>query len=106
MQFGIGVSTHINNWDIIRYAEELGYDRAWVGDSQMIWSDCYATMALAAHHTSRIQIGMTWPPHRANTRSTPRALRKRAISAAVQVSVMASAGIAGSFGLATAIITF
>ena len=57
MQFGIGVSTHINNWDIIRYAEELGFDRAWVGDSQMIWSDCYATMALAAHHTKRIQIG-------------------------------------------------
>ncbi len=57
MQFGIGVSTHINNWDIIRYAEELGYDRAWVGDSQMLWSDCYATMALAAHHTKRIQIG-------------------------------------------------
>ncbi len=43
MQFGIGVSTHINNWDIIRYAEALGYDRAWVGDSQRIWSDCYAT---------------------------------------------------------------
>jgi len=57
MQFGIGVSTHINNWDIIRYAEELGFDRAWVGDSQMIWSDCYATMALAAHHTKRIHIG-------------------------------------------------
>ncbi|MGD9600619.1 MAG: LLM class flavin-dependent oxidoreductase [Gammaproteobacteria bacterium] len=57
MQFGIGVSTHINNWDIIRYAEELGFDRAWVGDSQMIWSDCYATMALAAHHTRRIRIG-------------------------------------------------
>lgn len=57
MQFGIGVSTHINNWDIIRYAEELGYDRAWVGDSQMIWSDAYATTALAATHTKRIQIG-------------------------------------------------
>ena len=57
MQFGIGVSTHINNWDIIRYAEELGYDRAWVGDSQMIWSDCYATMALAAQCTSKIKIG-------------------------------------------------
>ncbi len=57
MQFGIGVSTHINNWDIIRYAEELGFDRAWVGDSQMIWSDCYATMALAAHHTQRIHLG-------------------------------------------------
>jgi alkanesulfonate monooxygenase SsuD/methylene tetrahydromethanopterin reductase-like flavin-dependent oxidoreductase (luciferase family) len=57
MQFGIGVSTHINNWDIIRYAEELDYDRAWAGDSQMIWSDCYATVALVAHHTQRIHIG-------------------------------------------------
>jgi hypothetical protein len=28
--------------------EDLGYDRAWVPDSQMIWSDCYATLALAA----------------------------------------------------------
>ncbi|MBT7562799.1 MAG: TIGR03842 family LLM class F420-dependent oxidoreductase, partial [Proteobacteria bacterium] len=41
MEFGIGVSTHINNWKFIQYAEELGFDRAWVGDSQMIWSDCY-----------------------------------------------------------------
>jgi len=57
VQFGIGVSTHIGNWDIIRYVEELGYDRAWLGDSQMMWSDCYATMALAAHYTKRIQIG-------------------------------------------------
>ncbi|MBI2963222.1 MAG: LLM class flavin-dependent oxidoreductase [Deltaproteobacteria bacterium] len=57
MEFGLGVSTHIGNWEIIRYLEELGYDRAWVGDSQMIWSDCYATMALAAHHTKRIKIG-------------------------------------------------
>lgn len=57
MQFGLGVSAHITNWDIIRYAEELGYDRAWVGDSQMIWSDCYATLALAAQHTKRIEIG-------------------------------------------------
>ena len=57
MQFGIGVSAHINNWEIIPYVEALGYDRAWVGDSQMIWSDCYAVLALAAHHTSRIQLG-------------------------------------------------
>jgi alkanesulfonate monooxygenase SsuD/methylene tetrahydromethanopterin reductase-like flavin-dependent oxidoreductase (luciferase family) len=57
MQFGIGVSTHIANWKIIRYVEELGYDRAWFGDSQMIWSDCYATMALAAQNTQRIKIG-------------------------------------------------
>jgi alkanesulfonate monooxygenase SsuD/methylene tetrahydromethanopterin reductase-like flavin-dependent oxidoreductase (luciferase family) len=57
MQFGIGVSAHVNNWDIVRYAEALGYDRAWIGDSQMIWSDCYATLALAAVNTSRIRIG-------------------------------------------------
>ncbi len=57
MQFGIMFDTHIDKWELIRYAEELGYDSAWVPDSQMIWSDCYATMALAAVNTSRIRIG-------------------------------------------------
>ncbi len=57
MEFGICFDTHIDKWELIRYAEELGYDRAWVPDSQMIWSDCYATMALAAHATKRIKIG-------------------------------------------------
>src|SRR5919106_3697692 len=57
MQFGVTIDTHVNKWDLIRYAEELGYDRAWVPDSQMIWSDCYATLALTAHNTSRIHIG-------------------------------------------------
>ena len=57
MEFGICFDTHVDKWDLIRYVEELGYDRAWVPDSQMIWSDCYATMALAAVNTKRIQIG-------------------------------------------------
>src|SRR5579859_969035 len=57
MAFGIGIDTHVNKWDLARYAEELGYDRAWVPDSQMIWSDCYATLALAAVNTKRIKIG-------------------------------------------------
>ncbi len=57
MEFGICVDTHIDKWDLIRYAEELGYERAWVPDSQMIWSDCYAVMALAAQATKRIKIG-------------------------------------------------
>ena len=57
MQFGVCVATKIDDWQLIQYAEERGYDRAWVPDSQMIWSDCYATLALAAQHTSRIQIG-------------------------------------------------
>ena len=36
MEFGICFDTHIDKWDLIRYAEELGYARAWVPDSQMI----------------------------------------------------------------------
>jgi len=57
MKFGITIAPHIERWDLIKYAEELGYDRAWVPDSQMIWSDCYAILALAAVNTNRIQIG-------------------------------------------------
>src|SRR5260221_14467776 len=57
MQFGIFVATKIDDWQLIKYAEDLGYDRAWVPDSQMIWSDCYATLALAAVNTKKIQIG-------------------------------------------------
>src|SRR5262245_28079671 len=57
MQFGLCVATKIDDWQLIKYAEELGYNRAWVPDSQMIWSDCYATLALAAHNTSHIHLG-------------------------------------------------
>jgi len=57
MDFGIIIAPHIERWDLIREAEELGYDRAWVPDSQMIWSDCYAILALAAVNTRRIHIG-------------------------------------------------
>ena len=57
MKFGGMVATKIDDWHIFRYLEELGYDSGWVPDSQMIWSDCYATLSLAAHNTSRIQLG-------------------------------------------------
>jgi alkanesulfonate monooxygenase SsuD/methylene tetrahydromethanopterin reductase-like flavin-dependent oxidoreductase (luciferase family) len=57
MQFGICVATKIDDWQLIKYAEDLGFHSAWVPDSQMIWSDCYATLALAAHNTSRIRLG-------------------------------------------------
>ena len=57
MEFGVFVATKIDDWQLIREAEELGYDRAWVPDSQMIWSDCYAVLALAAENTSRIKLG-------------------------------------------------
>lgn len=57
MKFGGVVATKIDDWQIFPYLEKLGYDSAWAPDSQMIWSDCYATLALAAHHTSRIRLG-------------------------------------------------
>ncbi|NQV20348.1 MAG: LLM class flavin-dependent oxidoreductase [Rhodospirillales bacterium] len=57
MKFGAMVATKIDDWKLLKEAEDLGYDHAWVPDSQMIWSDCYATLALVAEHTSRIKIG-------------------------------------------------
>jgi alkanesulfonate monooxygenase SsuD/methylene tetrahydromethanopterin reductase-like flavin-dependent oxidoreductase (luciferase family) len=57
MKFGALVATRISDWQIFVDLENLGYDRGWVPDSQMIWSDCYATMALAATYTSRIKLG-------------------------------------------------
>src|SRR5690606_26719401 len=57
MDIGICVASHIGDIDYAVRAEELGYSHAWFADSQMIWSDCYATLALAAHRTSRIKLG-------------------------------------------------
>ena len=57
MKFGAMIGTHINDWQLIKFAEDLGYDHGWVPDSQMIWSDCYAVLALAAVNTSRIKLG-------------------------------------------------
>ncbi|NNL85034.1 MAG: LLM class flavin-dependent oxidoreductase [Myxococcales bacterium] len=57
MKFSITVQTKIDDWKVYKEIEELGYDAAWLPDTQMVWSDCYATMALAAHTTSRIRLG-------------------------------------------------
>jgi alkanesulfonate monooxygenase SsuD/methylene tetrahydromethanopterin reductase-like flavin-dependent oxidoreductase (luciferase family) len=69
MKFGAMVATKIDDWQLLQYAEQLGYDHGWVPDSQMIWSDCYAVLALAAHHTSRIRLGTGVAV--AGTRSAP-----------------------------------
>jgi len=57
MDIGICVASHIQDIDYVVRAEALGYSHAWLADSQMIWSDCYATLALVADRTSRIKIG-------------------------------------------------
>ena len=57
MEIGICVASHIGDIGYIERAEALGYTHAWLADSQMLWSDCYATLALAATRTSRIRLG-------------------------------------------------
>ena len=57
MDIGVCVASHVGDIDYVVRAEELGYSHAWLADSQMIWSDCYAALALAADRTSTINIG-------------------------------------------------
>ncbi|MGY9071812.1 MAG: LLM class flavin-dependent oxidoreductase [Acidimicrobiales bacterium] len=57
MELGICVASHVGDIDYVVRAEELGFTHAWLADSQMIWSDCYAALALAAERTSTIRLG-------------------------------------------------
>lgn len=57
MDIGVCVASHVNDIDYVVRAEELGYSHAWLADSQMLWSDCYAALALAATRTRRINLG-------------------------------------------------
>ena len=57
MDIGICVASHVKDIDYVVRAEALGYTHAWLADSQMLWSDCYAALALAAVRTSTIRLG-------------------------------------------------
>ena len=57
MKVGLCIASHIGDIDYVVRAEALGYDSAWFADSQMLWSDCYACLALAADRTDRIELG-------------------------------------------------
>ena len=57
MDIGVCVASKIDDVGYITHAENLGYSHAWVADSQMIWSDCYAVLALAAQQTRTIKLG-------------------------------------------------
>jgi alkanesulfonate monooxygenase SsuD/methylene tetrahydromethanopterin reductase-like flavin-dependent oxidoreductase (luciferase family) len=57
MKFGVTVVPRVSDWRLFVELEEMGYDCAWAADSQMIYSDAYAVLALAAAHTSRIRLG-------------------------------------------------
>ncbi len=57
MDYGIGIPSWINAYQEVQRAEAAGFTHAWFYDSQLIYSDVYAAMALAAHHTSTIKLG-------------------------------------------------
>ncbi len=57
MRFAAAAAPNISDWQIFVELESLGFDAAWVPDSQMIWSDAFAVLALVAANTSRIRIG-------------------------------------------------
>src|SRR3954468_23311379 len=57
MQFGFTVMADIDEIGFFSHVEALGYSSVWVTDSQMLFSDCYAVLALAARQTSRLRIG-------------------------------------------------
>jgi len=57
MKFGVTVAPRITDWRLFVDLETMGYDCAWAADSQMLYSDAYAVLALAAANTSRIRLG-------------------------------------------------
>ena len=57
MKIGVCLMPNVDEVTFFPFVENLGYDSVWVADSQMLFSDCYATLALAATMTRRIRLG-------------------------------------------------
>jgi alkanesulfonate monooxygenase SsuD/methylene tetrahydromethanopterin reductase-like flavin-dependent oxidoreductase (luciferase family) len=57
VRVGVCVQPKIDDPDYAVRLEQRGYTSAWFADSPMIWSDCYASLALAAARTTRIRLG-------------------------------------------------
>ncbi|HEY2773978.1 MAG TPA: LLM class flavin-dependent oxidoreductase [Candidatus Binatia bacterium] len=57
MRIGIAFPSWIEAWRDCEVAEAEGFTHAWFYDTQLLCSDVYATMALAAEHTSTMTLG-------------------------------------------------
>ena len=57
MDYGIAIPSYINAWKDVQAAEKAGFTHAWFFDSQLVYSDVWATMALAAENTKKIKLG-------------------------------------------------
>ena len=58
MDYGIGIPSYIDAWREVQAAEAAGFTNAWFYDSQLIYSDVYATMALAAQRQLGADVGV------------------------------------------------
>jgi 5,10-methylenetetrahydromethanopterin reductase len=57
MDFGIAFPSYVDAWRDCEVAEASGFTHAWFYDTQLLCSDVYATMALAAEHTRTMTLG-------------------------------------------------
>jgi alkanesulfonate monooxygenase SsuD/methylene tetrahydromethanopterin reductase-like flavin-dependent oxidoreductase (luciferase family) len=66
MEFAIAYPAKTDAWKDVVIAEDNGFTQCWFYDSQMLYSDVYVTMALAAEHTNRIKLatGVAIPSNR------------------------------------------
>ncbi len=66
MEFAIAYPARPDAWRDVVIAEDNGFTHAWFYDSQMIYSDVYVCLALAAEHTKRIKLatGVAIPSNR------------------------------------------
>lgn len=66
MKTGIVLTPTVDSWKTVKRAEELGFDRAWFFDSQMMYADVFIAMALCADRTERIELasGVVVPSNR------------------------------------------
>ena len=57
MDFGIAFPSYVDAWRDCEVAEAAGFTHAWFYDTQLLCSDVYAVMALAAEHTRTMTLG-------------------------------------------------
>ena len=66
MEFALSYPARPDAWKDLVIAEDHGFTHCWFYDSQMIYSDVYACMALAAEHTKKMKLatGVAIPSNR------------------------------------------
>ena len=62
MEFAIAYPAKLDAWKDVVLAEDHGFSHAWFYDSQMLYSDVYVCMALAAEKTYTRGHGLSYSP--------------------------------------------